>query len=169
MLIAFVALYLAVTIAIGLWAARRVHNAKDFLVAGRSLPLYMSVATVFATWFGAETCIGAAGAVYEEGLAGGSADPFGYGLCLVLMGAVFAARLWRMGLTTLGDFFRQRYSPHVERVAVLLIAPTSILWAAAQIRAFGQVLTATSGYAVPQTITFADVVTGSARSTAPGR
>ena len=56
-LVWFVVLYLAVTIAIGLWAARRVHNSKDYLVAGRSLPLYMSVATVFATWFGAETVL----------------------------------------------------------------------------------------------------------------
>ena len=37
MLIASVALYLMVTIAIGLWAAQRVHNSKDYVVAGRSL------------------------------------------------------------------------------------------------------------------------------------
>ena len=35
MLIAFVVLYLLVTIAIGLIAARRVHVTKDYLVAGR--------------------------------------------------------------------------------------------------------------------------------------
>jgi SSS family solute:Na+ symporter len=57
MLIVSVILYFIVTIAIGLWAARRVHNSKDFLVAGRSLPLYMSAACVFATWFGAETVL----------------------------------------------------------------------------------------------------------------
>ena len=34
--------------AIGLYAARRVHNAKDFAVAGRSLPLPVVTATVFA-------------------------------------------------------------------------------------------------------------------------
>src|SRR5256885_9099430 len=49
MLIASVVLYLLVTIAIGLWAAMRVKNSKDYVVAGRSLPLYMNTATVFAT------------------------------------------------------------------------------------------------------------------------
>ena len=48
MLIGFVLLYLALTVTIGVWAARRVHTSKDFLLAGRSLPLYMSVTTVFA-------------------------------------------------------------------------------------------------------------------------
>ena len=57
MLIAFVVLYLCVTIAIGLWAAQRVHNSRDYVVAGRSLPLYINMATVFATWFGAETVL----------------------------------------------------------------------------------------------------------------
>jgi len=57
MLIASVVLYLVVTVVIGLWAAQRVHNSKDFVLAGRSLPLYMSAATVFATWFGAETVL----------------------------------------------------------------------------------------------------------------
>jgi len=57
MLITSVVVYLLVTIGIGLWAAQRVHNAKDYIVAGRSLPIYMNTATVFATWFGAETVL----------------------------------------------------------------------------------------------------------------
>ena len=65
MLITSVAVYLLVTIAIGLWAAKRVHNSKDYLVAGRSLPLYMSAATVFATWFGAETVLVGVGHLRE--------------------------------------------------------------------------------------------------------
>ena len=46
-LLAFVILYLLVSIGIGLFAASRVHSAKDFAVAGRSLPL--SVATALAS------------------------------------------------------------------------------------------------------------------------
>ncbi|HEX2331881.1 MAG TPA: hypothetical protein VHI32_01785 [Burkholderiales bacterium] len=41
MLIASVVLYLLVTITIGLWAASRVHNSKDYVVAGRSLEHYV--------------------------------------------------------------------------------------------------------------------------------
>ena len=69
MLITFVVAYMAVTIAIGLLAARRVHGAKDYLVAGRSLPLYMNVATVFATWFGAETVLSSIVALVDRAVA----------------------------------------------------------------------------------------------------
>ena len=57
-LIAFVILYLLVTIAIGLYAASRVRSTSDFALAGRSLPLIMVVTTTFATWFGSETVLG---------------------------------------------------------------------------------------------------------------
>jgi solute:Na+ symporter, SSS family len=56
------------------------------------------------------------------------------------MGLVFAVPLWRRKLTTLADLYRQRYSVRVERLAAIILIPGSILWAAAQVRAFGSVL-----------------------------
>ncbi|MCV4940050.1 hypothetical protein OFC17_35275, partial [Escherichia coli] len=56
-LIAFIALYLLASIGIGLYAATRVKSSTDYAVAGRSLPLYIIVATTFATWFGSETVL----------------------------------------------------------------------------------------------------------------
>ncbi len=150
--------YVLAQLGIGAYVARRIHTEDDYLVAGRSLGYGLATFTIFATWFGAETCIGAAGVIYTDGLAGGTADPFGYALCIFLMGAVFAVPLWRRKLTTLADFFRQRYAPRVERVAVILMVPTSLLWAAAQVRAFGQVLAAASGLEVSLTITLAALV-----------
>jgi Na+/proline symporter len=147
--------YVVVQFAIGIYVSRRIRTEADYLVAGRSLGYTLATFTIFATWFGAETCIGAAGAIYENGLSGGSSDPFGYGVTLLLMGAVFAVPLWRRKLTTLADLFRQRYSIGIERLAVVLMVPASLLWAAAQIRAFGQVLAASSGFEVSLTITVA--------------
>jgi Na+/proline symporter len=138
--------------------SRRIRSEDDYLVAGRSLGYGLAIFTIFATWFGAETVVGAAGAIYEHGLSGGSADPFGYGICILVMGAVFAVPLWRRKLTTFADLFRQRFSVGVERLAVLLMVPTSLLWAAAQVRAFGQVLSASSSLDVDLTITIAAAV-----------
>jgi SSS family solute:Na+ symporter len=139
-----VLVYMSVQLAIGAWVARRIHTESDYLVAGRSLGYGLTTFSIFATWFGAETVVGSAGIAYREGVSLASAEPFGYGLCLVLMGLVFAVPLWRRRLTTLADLFRQRFSPAVERFAALILIPGSILWAAAQVRAFGHVLSTTT-------------------------
>ena len=40
MLIGFVILYLVFSIGIGMYAATRVHNSRDYVVAGRHLPVH---------------------------------------------------------------------------------------------------------------------------------
>jgi len=147
--------YLVLQFGIGAYVSRRIRTESDYIVAGRQLGYGLATFSIFATWFGAETTIGSAGAVYGSGLTGATSDPFGYGACLLIMGVVFAAPLWRRKLTTLADLFRQRYSPGVEKLAVLLMVPASLLWAAAQIRAFGQVISASAGIGVSVTITVA--------------
>ncbi len=136
--------YIALQLGIGLVISRRIRSEDDYLLAGRRMGPLLATGTIFATWFGAETCLGSAGEVYANGLSLGTAEPVGYGLCIVFMGLVFAVRLWKLRLTTLADFFRARFSSGVERLAALLMIPTSLLWAAAQVRAFGQVLSSAS-------------------------
>lgn len=145
----FVFLYLLLQLAIGVWVSRRIRTEADYLIAGRKLGYTLATFSIFATWFGAETVVGSAGNAYSSGVSLGSAEPFGYGLCLLLMAGIFAVPLWRRRLTTLADLFRERYSTTTERVAALILVPSSVLWAAAQVRAFGQILaTASAGWNV---------------------
>lgn len=132
--------FVAVQLVVAVWAARRVSTEDDFLVAGRRLGPAMAAVSVFATWFGAESCVGAAGAAYEEGARLDAPEPFAYGVCLIVSGLVFAAPLWRRRLTTIADFFARRFGAGTERLAALLLLPSSLLWAAAQVRAFGEVV-----------------------------
>jgi SSS family solute:Na+ symporter len=148
MLIASVAAYLLVTIAIGLWAAKRVHNAKDYVVAGRSLPLYMSAATVFATWFGAETVLSVSATFAKDGLGGIVADPFGASFCLVFVALFFARAFYRMDLLTIGDYYRKRYSKTVEVITSVAITASYLGWTSAQLTALGLVFWVLSGGAI---------------------
>jgi Na+/proline symporter len=150
--------YIAAQLALGFWVSRRVRTEEDYLVAGRRLGFPIVMFTTFATWFGAETCIGSAGEAYRVGVSGTTNDPFGYAGCLLLMGLVYAVPLWKRKLSTLADLFRERYGPGVERLAVLLLVPTSLMWAAAQIRAFGHVLGAASSFGIDFTVTVAAAV-----------
>ena len=148
MLIASVVLYLMVTIAIGLWAAQRVHNSKDYLVAGRSLPLYMSAATVFATWFGAETVLSVSATFARDGLGGVIADPFGSSFCLVFVAFFFARAFYRMDLLTIGDFYRKRFSKQVEVTTSVAITASYLGWTSAQMTALGLTFSVLSGGAL---------------------
>lgn len=150
MLIGFVVLYLVLSIGIGLYAATKVHNASDYITAGRSLPMIVVVAMVFATWFGAETVLGIPATFLDENLGGTISDPFGAALALILFGLFFARPLYRMKLLTLGDFFRQRYNRPVEVVISAAIALSYLGWVSAQIVALGLVFNVLSDGMITQ-------------------
>ncbi|MBU0689419.1 MAG: sodium:solute symporter family protein [Gammaproteobacteria bacterium] len=139
MLVGFVFLYLVLSIGVGMYAATKVHNARDYITAGRSLPMYIVLAMVFATWFGAETVLGIPATFMEEDLGGLISDPFGAALCLVLFGLFFARKLYRMNLLTLGDFYRERFGYKVEVIAGIAIALSYLGWVSAQVTALGLV------------------------------
>ncbi|MCU0811675.1 MAG: sodium:solute symporter family protein [Thiobacillaceae bacterium] len=149
MLIWFVVIYLLVSVAIGLYAATRVHNTKDFAVAGRRLPLPVVTATVFATWFGAEAVFGVSATFVTDGLRGVVADPFGASLCLVIAGIFYGTTLYRLNVLTLGDFFRLRYNRSVEVLTTLCIVGSYLGWVSAQIKALGLVFNVVTNGAIP--------------------
>ena len=145
MLLSMVIAYLFVTIAIGLWAARRVKNTADFAIAGRHLPMYMIITTTFATWFGSEIVLGVPAKFIEGGLRGVVEDPFGAGMCLILVGLFFAGKLYRMTLLTISDYYRHRYGRSIEIVCSLIIMLSYLGWVSAQVTALGLVFNLLSG------------------------
>ena len=150
MLLWFVILYLMISVGIGLWAATRVHSAKDFAVAGRSLPLPVVTATVFATWFGAEAIFGIPATFVQEGLGGVVADPFGSSMCLILAGLFFSTQLYKLNILTLGDFYRMRYNRTVEVITTICIVLSYLGWVAAQIKALGLIFNVVTHGAMSQ-------------------
>ena len=152
MVLTFVIVYLLISVSIGLLAATRVHNTKDFAIAGRSLPVPIVMATVFATWFGAEAVMGISATFAKEGLRGVVADPFGSSLCLVLAGLFFAPRFYRLNLLTVGDYYRLRYDRRVEVLCTLCIVASYLGWVAAQFKVLGLVLNVVTEGAVSQTL-----------------
>lgn len=145
MLLWFVIAYWVVSVGIGLIAATRVHNTRDFAVAGRHLPFYMVTATVFATWFGAEAVLGIPASFLKDGLKGVVADPFGSSMCLILVGVFFAAPLYRMNLLTIGDYYKKRFGRSVEVLTTIAIVISYLGWVGAQITALGLVFNVVSG------------------------
>lgn len=140
MLLTAILIYLAITLAIGAWSSRLVKNSNDFVLAGRSLPLFLSASALFATWFGSETIFGASSVYLEEGLLGVIEDPFGGALCLILFGLFFLRPMYRMNVLTIGDVFKKLFGERVAFFASIFMIPAYFGYVAAQLIALSLVL-----------------------------
>ncbi|ODS83694.1 MAG: sodium:solute symporter [Cytophagaceae bacterium SCN 52-12] len=138
--------YMLINLGIGLWASRFVKNTKDFVLAGQKLPLVLAASATFATWFGAESILGAPAEFLKHGVQGVIEDPFGAALCLFLVGLFFARHFYRLGILTFCDYFRHRYGKRAEIWSALLIVPSYISWIAAQLLAMGTVMKIVLGW-----------------------
>jgi SSS family transporter len=150
MLNTFVIAYLVVSIAIGLLATLRVKSSRDFISAGRSLPLSVVTATMFATWFGSESVLGAPSTFLKDGIGGIIADPFGAAFCLIFAGMFFARALYRRNLLTIGDFFRERYGREAEVITSVAIMLSYLGWVSAQMIALGVIFSSLSAGSISQ-------------------
>lgn len=133
-------LYVIAMFAIGAFAGTKVDDAEDFVVAGRRLGLPLATATLLATWFGAGTLMAAADEVRDAGVHAATLDPFGAGICLLLVGVFFARPLWRMKLITLPELFGRRFDSSAEVLSAVLIIPPYLGWIAAQFMALASIL-----------------------------
>ncbi len=91
---AIVVVYLAFTLALGLYLSRRASGGLvDFFVSGRSLPWWLAGTSMAATTFSIDTPLYVAGVVGTRGIAG-NWEWWSFGIAHVVMIYVFA-RLWR--------------------------------------------------------------------------
>jgi len=132
--------FIILTSFVGIYLSRNVHTVKAYAVADRSLPLSISTATVFATWFGAEAILGIPESFMEHGLVGVISDPIGAFLCLMILGFFFARRFYNMDVITIVDFFYNRYGKIIEVMVGIAMSFSYVGWIAAQFIAFGSVL-----------------------------
>lgn len=132
-----VALYLALTVFIGFLTSKKINNEKDFAVAGRQLPFFMTSAALFATWFGSETILGASEEFIEHGTVGIIEEPIGAALCLILVGIFYAKKIYRSNHLTFSALFKSRFGQKAELISALVMIPSFFGWIAAQFLALG--------------------------------
>jgi solute:Na+ symporter, SSS family len=147
-LLIFIVLYMMATVAVGYWSSRFVKNTRDFVVAGRRMPMYIVAAGLFATWFGSETVMGASTAFLDSGVMGIIEDPFGAALCLFLVGIFMAKPLYRQNLFTFSDYFKRRFSRKAETLSAIMMIPSYWGWIAAQLIALATVLNVLTGISI---------------------
>ncbi len=146
LIIGGIVVILIIRMIIGWWASKKVKNTVDYVLAGRRLPLWMAAPSIMATWFAAETLMGASSEAYSYGFQGVVFDPFGATLCLVIAG-IFVVRLARRAqYITIMDFFQRRFGTTMSVVGTVTQIITYFGWTAAQIVAGGAILQALLGW-----------------------
>ena len=138
--------FFCVRLGIGYWAARKVKTASDYVLAGRGLPIYMTSSSIMATWFAAETLMGASTEGYRYGLQGAILDPLGAVLCLLISGMFFVRLMRRARYLTVVDFFSKRFGAEVNLIASLLQIVAYAAWTAAQFVAGSHVVHSLLGW-----------------------
>lgn len=148
MLLISIGIFLIFLFAIGLWSQTKVNSEADFIVAGRRFNLWLSIFSLFATWFGAGTLITATDEIRMAGLQAIALEPLGAGLCLVIAGLFFAGPLWRMNIYTVSDFYRIKFGKKAEYISVFANIPVYTGWIAVQLMALSQLLNSFFGWEV---------------------
>ena len=141
--------YLALMIAIGVYASRRQNSVEDYFVAGGRLGSFSIACLWLASWVGGAAVIGATTKAFEFGISGGW-----YTICLLigclLFGFFFAVRVKREGskhnLLTYPEFIETRYDSRTRIVATITTIIAYIGYAAGQLSAAGAVLSTLLGW-----------------------
>ena len=111
-------------------------TAEDLMLARRSMPLWLGVFTMSATWVGGGYINGTAEPVYSSGLVWAQA-PWGYALSLVIGGLFFARIMRRHRFTTMLDPLEMRYGKRVAAVLYIPALTGEIFWTGAVLTALG--------------------------------
>ena len=134
--------YLLLLVAVGIYKVNSVKNSEDFMVAGRTLPWFILVGTLLATWMGSGSLFSGAGLGYRNGLAGlWSSGGAWLGIALIYF---ITKRIRNFGKITVPDIFEARYGNTAAVLATIttVIAYTTIV--SYQFRGGGKVLSMVS-------------------------
>ncbi len=109
-----VVLYLLAVMVLGLWMSCRVKSAKDFFLAGKSLPWWAVAMSLVVSDIGAKDMIGVAADSYRYGVVMMNFDFIGCSLAVLMAAFFFMPFFWMAGIYTIPEYLGRRYNHHVR-------------------------------------------------------
>lgn len=140
-------IYLIVMLVVGLLVSRKISNAEDWMVAGRTLNIPLSVGTYFATIVSSVSVVGYMGYYYGIGW-GGWWNWAGTAITTLLAAGFFATKIRRFGKVTLPDFLEERYGKIHALLGSIMIFMSTLFFTCAQLVGGSVLLNVTTGIPV---------------------
>jgi len=140
--LALLALLFGLFLLIGAVAARKVKHGgvADLIVAGRSLPQWIALLTMTATWVDGGYLLGTAEGAFKTNIASGVQGGLCFGFSLIIGGIFFAGRMRKLGFNTLIDPFESRFGKHWAAVLFIPAMLAEVFWSAELLVAIGSSL-----------------------------
>lgn len=142
-----VGLYLITMVVVGVYFVRRIKNAGDYYVAGRSLGPLVMMATVCATIIGGSGLMGRAGVAYSSGFkAVITAVPYLLGMFIF---SGISGRISDIGMkydvTSIPDLFSRRFGKMAKILLAAMVAFTMMGTVASQVTATATIINMLGG------------------------
>ena len=115
---------------------RRGLTLADLMVCNRSLPLWIGVLTMTATWVGGGYLCGTAEMAFSSGYVWAQAG-WGYAASLILGGIFYAKKMRERGYTTMLDPFNDRFGSNAAAVMYVPALIGELFWTGAILTAMG--------------------------------
>ncbi len=112
--------YLAAIVFMGFRLSQRVHDAKDYFLAGRSLTWVIIGLSIIGTNVSANGYVGASGGAYNSGIAQANFEWIGAIPAMILASLVFIPLYWRAGVYSIPEYLGLRYNQPVRVLAALI-------------------------------------------------
>ena len=130
--------YILILASIIIYKSRKVRSEEDFIVAGRSVPVYLLVGTLVTTWIGSGSLFGTAGLTFQVGF---QELWFSLGAWLGILAVYFiAARVRKISQYTLTDILEKRYAPPARLLGTITIIIAYLIIAGYQFKGGGRFL-----------------------------
>jgi solute:Na+ symporter, SSS family len=129
--------YLLIIIVMGFRFGGRVHDARDYFLAGRSLTWVIIGLSIIGTNVSANGYVGASGGAYQFGIAQANFEWIGAIPAMILASLIFIPLYWRSGVYSVPEYLGLRYNPTVRLLAALIASVFAVfaisvsLWAIA--------------------------------------
>jgi len=130
--------YLTILVGVALRKSRQVKTKADFMVAGRSVPTHLLVATLVCTWIGSGSLFGGAGLAFREGVGDLWLSAGAWLGIIVVM--FIAGRVRRIADYSVPELLERRYNGTARLLGTIVIMLAYLSIAAYQFRGAGWLL-----------------------------
>ncbi len=148
-----VVVYLLATVAVGIYANRYIKDMADYIVAGRSLKSFLSVATMLGSEIGLVTVMYTAQKGFNSGFAAFHIGLVAGVTCFFVgVTGFIVIPLRRTGVMTIPEFYGKRFGKGVRVFGGVLLAVAGILNMGVFLKAGGLFITSLTGMTDPNAI-----------------